>query len=155
MTWITMTTAVLLSPIAIGSTSAAEPPGTYVDAVLATGGKQCEAVDVPVTAAPPATLTIPADAVELECTSSIRYTFDSDAELTFDDAAGTASAASIRIVGTWFGVSCTYEATDLSLERQGDTREYLGGPYTAGKASGMFLCPRDVKLDSAAITFHQ
>jgi hypothetical protein len=43
----------------------------------------------------------------------------------------------------------------VTLEREGTTRVYAGGPINAKKVGGSWLCPRSANLDSAAITFHQ
>ena len=62
-----------------------------------------------------------------------------------------------RIFGieTEFGVTCTYEAAKVTLERDGASRSYGGGPVGAKKVKGSFLCPGSVNLDRAEVVFHQ
>jgi hypothetical protein len=126
-----------------------------VDLVLAEGESRCEADSVQVGAAPPATVMIDADKVDFDCKGDTSFKFSGDAAFAFDDAKGTATAEDVRIAATKFGVTCTYEASRVTLERVGTSREYRGGPIGAKKVGGSFLCPRSVNLDSAEVVFHQ
>ncbi|MDA1361148.1 hypothetical protein O1R50_16070 [Glycomyces luteolus] len=52
-------------------------------------------------------------------------------------------------------MTCTYESSRVTLEREGEARRYSGGPIGAKKAGGSFLCPGSVNLDSAQAHFHR
>jgi hypothetical protein len=148
--------AFLLCTTATASVSAsAGEAADFVDLVLAEGESRCEAERVQVGAAPPATVAIDADEVDFDCSGGTSFRFSGDTAFAFDDAEGTAIAEDVRIAATKFGVTCTYEASRVTLEREGATREYRGGPIGAKKAGGSFLCPGSVNLDSAEVVFHQ
>ncbi|GAA2302479.1 hypothetical protein GCM10009853_068900 [Glycomyces scopariae] len=138
--------------------SAAGPAGAAeaahaADITLSEKGGTCEVRDVPVAAAPPAEVRIDADDVAFDCSGSTAFRLGRDAAFAFDDAAGTATADVLRIVGTKLGFTCGYEASDVVFHREGPSREYTGGPYTGRKVQGSFLCPRSVQLDRAAFAF--
>jgi hypothetical protein len=146
--------AALLLCTAASATTAASTQD-YVDIVLAEGDSRCTAERVEVGAAPPTSVAIDGEGVDFDCSGSTRFAFAGDAAFAFDDAKGTATAAAVRIAATKFGVTCTYEASRVTLERDGASREYRGGPIRAGKAGGSFLCPDAVNLDSAEVIFHR
>ncbi|GAA2163543.1 MULTISPECIES: hypothetical protein [Glycomyces] len=148
--------ALLLCTTATASVAASTgATADFVDLVLAEGGSRCEADRVQVGAAPPATVAIDADKVDFDCRGDTSFKFGGDAAFAFDDAKGTATAEDVRIAARKFGVTCTYEASRVTLERDGATREYRGGPIGAKKVGGSFLCPGSVNLDSAEVVFHQ
>ena len=132
-----------------------EPAPNYVDLVLAEGDSRCAIERVEVGAAPPATVGIDADRIDFDCSGSTLLDFTADTAFAFDDADGTATAEDVRIAATKLGVTCTYESARVTLEREGETREYRGGPIGARKVGGSFLCPGSVNLDSAEVVFHQ
>jgi hypothetical protein len=146
--------AALLLCTAASATTAAVTQD-YVDIVLTEGDSRCTAERVEVGAAPPTAVAIDGGEVDFECSGSTRFAFAGDAVFAFDDANGTATAEDVRITATKFGVTCTYEASRVPLERDGASRKYRGGPIRAGKAGGSFLCPDAVNLDSAEVVFHQ
>lgn len=129
--------------------------GDFVDLVLAEGESRCTVERVPVEAAPPAPVAIDADRIDFDCRGDTSFKFSRDATFVFDDAEGTATAEEVRIAATKYGVTCTYEASRVTLEREGVTRHYSGGPIGAKKAGGSFLCPGSVNLDSAEAVFHE
>ncbi|GAA1683571.1 hypothetical protein GCM10009830_33520 [Glycomyces endophyticus] len=141
--------AALLLP----SAAAAQGTGHAADLVLAERKGACAAEGVPVGAAPPAQVRIDSDDVVFDCSGSIGFRLGRDATVSFDDAAGTATADVVRIVGSRLGLTCGYEASKVVFHREGDTRVYAGGPYTGTKVQGSFLCPRSVQLDAASFTF--
>lgn len=148
--------ALLLCATATASVAAsAGATADFVDLVLAEGESRCEADRVQVGAAPPATVAIDADKVDFDCRGDTSFKFGGDAAFAFDDAKGTATAEDVRIAAMKFGVTCTYEASRVTLDRDGATREYRGGPIGAKKVGGSFLCPGRVNLDSAEVVFHQ
>lgn len=151
-------TAALLVFATASSASPATTPaeaGDRVDIVLMEGDSRCVATGVRAEAAPPVRVVIEADRVDFDCKGATSFKFSSDAAFDFDDAKGTASAERVRIAATKFGITCTYEASTVTLERDGITRDYAGGPIKAKKVGGAFLCPGSVNLDSAAIAFHR
>lgn len=151
-------TAALLVFATASSASPATTPteaGDRVDIVLTEGDSRCVATGVRAEAAPPARVVIESDRVDFDCKGATSFKFGGDAAFDFDDAKGTASAERVRIAATKFGITCTYEASTVTLERDGTTRDYAGGPIKAKKVGGAFLCPGSVNLDSAAIAFHQ
>ncbi|GAA2121964.1 hypothetical protein [Glycomyces algeriensis] len=145
--------ALLLCTAASATTAAATQ--NYVDIVLTEGDSRCTAERVKVVAAPPGSVAIHGKAVGFDCSGSTRFAFAGDAVFAFDDANGTATAEDVRIAATKIGVTCTYEASRVTLKRDGASREYRGGPIRAGKAGGSFLCPDAVNLDSAEVVFHR
>lgn len=154
---IAATAALLICATASSASPAATPPeaADQVDIVLTEGDSRCEAAGVRVEAAPPARVVIEADRVDFDCEGNTSFKFGDDAAFVFDDTKGTATAERVRIAATKFGVTCTYEASTVSLDRDGTTRDYDGGPIKAKKVSGSFLCPGSVSLDAAAIAFHR
>lgn len=149
--------AVLVCATASAASPAASPAeaANLVDVVLTESDSRCEADDVEVDAAPPERVVIDADRVDFDCDGPISFKFGGDAAFVFDDEEGTATAEQVRIAATKFGVTCTYEASKVTLEREGTGRDYAGGPVNGRKVGGSFLCPSSVNLDSAAIAFHQ
>ncbi|MFC3491090.1 hypothetical protein [Glycomyces rhizosphaerae] len=151
-------TAALLVFATASSASPATMPaeaGDQVDIVLTEGDSRCVATGISVDAAPPARVSIDADRVDFDCKGATSFKFGSDAAFDFDDAKGTATAERVRIAATKFGITCTYEASTVTLEQDGTARDYAGGPIKARKVRGAFLCPGSVNLDSATIAFHQ
>ncbi|MBO3732708.1 hypothetical protein [Glycomyces niveus] len=147
--------ALLLCTTVAASAAASGETADYVDIVLAEGDGRCAVERVQVDAAPPATVAIDTDKIDFDCSGSTRFDFAADTAFAFDDAAGTATAEKVRIAATKFGVTCTYEAARVTLERDGVSRSYGGGPVGAKKVKGSFLCPGSVNLDRAEVVFHQ
>ncbi|MEV3934435.1 hypothetical protein AB0K52_00430 [Glycomyces sp. NPDC049804] len=147
--------ALLLCTTVAASAAASGETADYVDIVLAEGSSRCAVEGVQVDAAPPATVAIDADEIDFDCSGGTRFDFAGDTAFAFDDAAGTATAEDVRIAATKFGVTCTYEAARVALERDGASRSYSGGPVGAKKVKGSFLCPGSVNLDRAEVVFHQ
>jgi hypothetical protein len=107
---------------------------------------------------PPNTLTVYRNTINPpggnnSCTGASSVTLDNDPVIMFDDANGKAKVDRVRTTGIRFGVSCTYEATDVMLMRDGTTRRYTGS-FTATRLSGSeFFCPSS-QVGTADITFH-
>jgi hypothetical protein len=125
-----------------------------VDGSISVGGSNCSWTGATTSDVPPNTLTIDHTTVAPTCDGSITANLSSDPTVTFDDTAGTASAPEVDVNGTELGQTCSYQVTDVSLARQGTTRTYTGGPFTANLTSGSFLCPSTESVDSATLTFH-
>lgn len=134
--------------------SGASITANAVDGTVVTGSTTCQWADATADANPPDTAVIDGSTVSLSCDSSTSLTLNNDPSVSFDDAAGTATIDTINVSGTLIGLTCTYEATDIAMTRDGSTRTYSGGPYTGDKVDGSFLCPGSIDLDSATVTFH-
>ncbi|ADD45798.1 hypothetical protein [Stackebrandtia nassauensis] len=125
-----------------------------VDGTVATSGTNCSWTNAATSDNPPNTLTIDQASVSVTCDDGTPITLNNSPQVTFDDGAGTATVDKLNITGTKSGISCTYEATGVQFARTGDTRDYTGGPISAGKTDGSILCPGTMTLDSAAVSFH-
>jgi hypothetical protein len=155
-TLIAAAAALLLCTTATASVAASTGESAdFVDLVLAEGESRCEAERIQVGAAPPATVAIDADRVDFDCRGDTSFKFSGDAAFAFDDTKGTTTAEDVRIAAMKYGVTCMYEASRVTLEREEATREYRGGPIGAKKVGGSFLCPRSVNLDRAEVVFHK
>jgi hypothetical protein len=125
-----------------------------VDGNITVGGSSCSWTNASTSDVPPNTLTIDHTTVQPNCSGSISATLTNDPTVTFDDTAGTASAPEVDVNGTELGITCSYTVTNLSVSRQGTTRTYTGGPFTANLSSGGFLCPSSETVNSVSLTFH-
>ncbi|HEY4454272.1 MAG TPA: hypothetical protein VGN81_08170 [Pseudonocardiaceae bacterium] len=125
-----------------------------VDGNITVGGSSCSWTNASTSDAPPNTLTIDHTTVKPSCSGSISASLTNDPTVTFDDTAGTASAPEVDVNGSILGITCSYKVTNLSVARQGTTRTYTGGPFTANLSSGGGLCPSTENVDSASLTFH-
>ena len=125
-----------------------------VDGNITVGGSSCSWTNATTSDVPPNTLTIDHTTVNPSCSGSISASLTNDSTVTFDDTAGTASAPEVDVNGTELGITCSYTVTNLSLSRQGTTRTYTGGPFTANLSSGGALCPSSETVNSASLTFH-
>jgi hypothetical protein len=144
-----------LSVVAAGLTgTAAHAAGGLVDGSIVVGSSTCSWTNATTSDVPPNTLTVDHTTVHPTCSGSITANLTNDPTVTFNDTAGTASSPEIDVSGTVSGVSCGYKVTNVSIARQGTTRTYNGGPYTATKSSGGFLCPSTETVNSATFTFH-
>lgn len=125
-----------------------------VDGTVVTGDTTCTWTNATTSDNPPNTLTIDQASVTITCDDGTPITLNNSPTVTFDDAAGTGTADAINITGSKLGVECTYEATGVQFARDGETRNYSGGPVTADLVDGGFLCPGTQTLDTAAVSFH-
>lgn len=125
-----------------------------VDGTVVTGDTTCTWTDATTSDNPPNQLTIDQATVNVSCSGGTTISLNNSPTVTFDDAAGTGTADAINITGSQLGVECTYEATGVQFARQGDTRDYSGGPFTADLVDGGFLCPDSQTLDTATVSFH-
>ncbi|XVQ11450.1 hypothetical protein ACQP1W_02400 [Spirillospora sp. CA-255316] len=130
----------------------AAAPG-QVDGTVSAAGATCSWTGATTSDTPPNTLTIDHTTISPSCSGGVTVTLSSSPTVTFNDAAGTASASQIDVTATVFGVNCGYRVTNMSVARQGTTRTYTGGPYTAAKTSGGILCPGSATVDTASFTF--
>ncbi len=153
-----MKTASMLAGLSIVALGFAGTPayaaGGTVDGSITLGSSSCTWTGATTSDTPPNTLTVDHTTVSPTCSGSISANLSNDPTITFDDAAGTASSASIVVSGTILGISCGYTVSNVSIARSGSTRTYTGGPFTANKSSGSILCPATETVDSATFTFH-
>lgn len=133
---------------------AATAMSNLVDGSVTAGSTTCTWADASTSDNPPNTLTVDHSTVSLSCNDSTGVVLNNSPVVSFDDAAGTATADAIDITATRSGVSCRYKATNVTMNRSGDTRDYSGGPYTAEKVSGSFFCPATYTIDNASVSFH-
>ncbi|GAA3928979.1 hypothetical protein GCM10023085_07960 [Actinomadura viridis] len=131
----------------------AEAPG-LVDGSITAAGTTCTWTNATTSNTPPNTLTIDRTTISLSCSGSVSVSIGANPTVSFNDANGTATATSIVVTATVFGVQCGYTVNNASATRQGTTRTYTGGPYTATKTSGGFLCPSSETINSARFVFH-
>lgn len=125
-----------------------------VDGNITVGGSSCSWTNASTSDVPPNTLTIDHTTVQPNCSGSISASLTNDPTVTFDDTAGTASAPEVDVNGTVLGITCSYTVTNLSVSRQGTSRTYTGGPFTANLSSGGGLCPGSETVNSVSLTFH-
>lgn len=135
------------------SGTAAYAAGGLVDGTITVGSSNCSWTGATTSDVPPNTLTVDHTTVSPTCSGDITVNLANDPTVSFDDAAGTAASPEIAVTGTLAGINCGYHVVNVAITRQGDTRTYTGGPYTATKTSGSFLCPSSQTVDSATFTF--
>lgn len=144
-----------LSVIAVSfAGTAAHAAGGLIDGTIVVGSTTCTWTNASTSDVPPNTLTIDRTTVHPTCNGSVTVSLANNPTVTFNDAAGTASSAQVDVNGTQSGVTCGYRATNVVVNRQGTTRTYSGGPFTANKISGSFVCPSSQTIGSATLTFH-
>ncbi|GAA2453749.1 hypothetical protein GCM10010191_85610 [Actinomadura vinacea] len=131
----------------------AAAPG-LVDGTIVVGSTTCSWTNATTSNTPPNTLTVNHTTISPTCTGGITVSLSSSPTVTFNDGAGTASSAQIQVTASVLGVNCGYRVSNVSVNRQGTTRNYTGGPFTATKISGSFLCPGSETVDSATFRFH-
>lgn len=140
--------------LSLGLTAAPAYAATgLVDGTIALGSTSCSWTNATTSNVPPNTLTVTGSTVDPTCTSG-SASLTNNPTITFNDTAGTASSAEVDVTGTVLGISCSYEVTNVTLDRSGTTRTYNGGPYTATLTSGSILCPSTETVTSATLTFH-
>lgn len=153
-----MKTASLLVGLSVVAASfagtAAYAATGLVDGSITVGSSTCSWTNATTSDVPPNTLTVDHTTVHTTCSGSITANLTNNPTVTFNDTAGTASSPEVDVSGTQSGVSCGYKVTNATLSRQGTTRTYTGGPYTATLTSGSFLCPRTQTVNSTTLTFH-
>jgi hypothetical protein len=150
-------TLVALSIASLGffGATAAYAAGGQVDGSLSVAGSTCTWANATTSDVPPNTLTIDHTTVTPSCSGSISASLTNDPTVTFDDSANTATAAEVDVSATVSGITCGYQVTNLSVTRSdATTLTYTGGPFTATKTSGSFLCPGSESVDSVSLTFH-
>ncbi|MFG2000610.1 hypothetical protein ACGFNU_15850 [Spirillospora sp. NPDC048911] len=145
--------AVTAAVISLTAAPAHAAPG-LVDGNLSAFGYTCTFANATTSDTPPNTLTVDRATVVPHCGGDISVTLANSPTITFDDTAGTASAARIEVSAGALGITCRYRVSDVSVTRDGTTRTYTGGPFAATKVSGSFLCPAATQVDTATFTFH-
>lgn len=156
MKTISRLTGLSLAMLALSAfTATGASAANLVDGSIGADDSSCSWVNGTTSADPPNTLTIENSSINgnLSCNGDIsNATLNNDPQVTFDDAAGTATADQVAVSVTVFGVNCSYSASSVSLARSGDTRTY-SGTATASKTGGSFLCPGSQAID-ATVSFH-
>ncbi|MDL4772727.1 MULTISPECIES: hypothetical protein [Thermomonosporaceae] len=125
-----------------------------VDGSVTAVGTTCTWTNATTSNTPPNTLTVDHTTISASCGGGVTVGLSNSPTVTFNDTAGTATSPSVGVTATVSGLNCGYSVSNLSLARQGTTRTYTGGPFTASKTSGSFLCPGTATVDSASFSFH-
>lgn len=131
--------------------------GSLVDGSITAGSTICSWTNAQASATPPSTLTIDRASVNppagnLQCSDGSTVTLNNSPYVTFDDASGTATADAVDVTVASL-LTCRYKVSNPVFNRQGTTRDYVGGPYTGTRVSG-FLCPSTATIDQATLSFH-
>lgn len=146
-----------LSVIAVAGLGLAGTPAYaatgLVDGSISLSSATCSWTNATTSDVPPNTLTVDHTTVSPACSSG-SASLTNNPTVSFDDSAGTATSPEVDVSGTVIGVSCSYKVTNVTLTRSGSTRSYSGGPFTATKTGGGFLCPSTETVSSASLTFH-
>lgn len=126
-----------------------------VDGTITQGTDTCSWTNADTTGNPPDTLTVDGASVNANmiCDGDKDVTLNNDPTISFDDAAGTATADLISVTVVSLGVTCEYEATGLKAYREGDTRTYTATDVSLEKSGGGVLCPANETAD-AEFVFH-
>lgn len=144
----------IVAAVTVAGTAAnAAAPG-LLDGSITVGGSTCTWTNATTSDVPPNTLTVDHGTVTVACSGDTDVELTNDPTVSFDDAAGTASSPQIDVSGSMLGINCGYRVSNVSIARDGTTRSYTGGPFTASKISGSFLCPSSQTVDSATFSFH-
>ncbi|SCL28137.1 hypothetical protein GA0074692_2478 [Micromonospora pallida] len=127
-----------------------------VDGSITAGSSVCSWTNGRTSANPPSTLTIDRTSINppggnLSCSSGSTVALNNSPTVTFNDTNATATADAVDVSVT-IGITCRYRVTNPVFNRQGTTRDYVGGPYTASRVSG-FLCPSTTTIDRAVLSF--
>jgi hypothetical protein len=146
--------SVTATAVVFAGSSPAHAATGLLDGTLDVNGTTCSFANAVTSDTPPNTLTLDRTTVHVTCADGTPVSVTNNPTVTFNDTAGTATANSIDVTATVFGVTCGYRASNVVGNRQGTTRTYAGGPYTASKISGGFLCPGTETINSASLTFH-
>ncbi|EHR60143.1 hypothetical protein [Saccharomonospora cyanea] len=148
---------VLVSALALAGMSVGVAAADHqkVDGSITSDGDTCSWTGADTSANPPETLTVDRRSVNanMTCTGGLSATLNNNPTITFDDAAGTATADRITVTVVSMGVSCEYSADGLSAQRDGNARTYTARGVTLTKSGGGFLCPGSRTAD-AEFVFH-
>ncbi|WP_156724979.1 hypothetical protein [Streptomyces apocyni] len=150
---------VLLSALAVTglATSPASAAQGLVDGTIGAEGRSCSWTDGATSDTAPNTLTVDNTTINqpggnLNCTGSTTASLNNDPTVTFDDTNGTASTDLLDISVTQYGVTCRYRASDVTAERDGDTRTYTATAEIP-LYEGSFFCPNPASV-TATFIFH-
>ncbi|MBO4208715.1 hypothetical protein [Micromonospora echinofusca] len=127
-----------------------------VDGSITAGSAVCSWTNGRTSANPPSTLTIDRASINppggnLQC-GGTAVTLNNSPVVSFNDTNGTATGDAVDVTVSILGLNCRYRVTNPVFTRQGTTRDYVGGPYTASRVSG-FLCPSTTTIDQATLSF--
>lgn len=125
-----------------------------VDGSVTAVGATCSWTNATTSDSPPNNLTVDHTTINASCSGGVTVALSASPSVSFNDTAGTASSPSIAVSANMSGISCGYAVANVSIAREGTTRTYKGGPFTATKTSGSFLCPGTATVDSASFSFH-
>ncbi|MBW1600243.1 hypothetical protein [Streptomyces sp. JJ38] len=149
---------VLVSALAVTglATGPAHAAQGAVDGTITAEGQTCSWTDGVTSDTSPNTLTVDNDTINqpggnLSCTGSTTAALNNDPTVTFDDTNGTATVDLLDVSVTVWGVTCRYQASDVSAQRDGDTRTYTANADIPLYQGG-WLCPDPASV-SATFSF--
>ncbi|MFW5415276.1 hypothetical protein J0910_01215 [Nocardiopsis sp. CNT-189] len=146
---------VLLGALALTGLAASPAAAAQgaMDGSITAEGQACTWTDAVTSDQAPNTLTVDRASLNanLSCAGGTTAVLNNDPTVSFDDAAGTITADVLDISVTMVGVTCRYQATDMSAQRDGDTRTY-NASVSIPLHEGGFLCPDPANVD-AGFTF--
>ncbi len=149
-----MLSALTLAGLASSPATAAQG---VVDGTITAEGQSCSWTGGVTSDSPPNTLTVDRSTINapggnLSCTGGTTASLNNDPTVSFDDANGTATADVLDVSVTSMGVTCRYQASDVSAQRDGDTRNYTA-TSDIPLYEGGFLCPDPASV-TATFSFH-
>ncbi|WP_017627303.1 hypothetical protein [Nocardiopsis chromatogenes] len=151
--------AVVLGTLALTGLAASPAAAAQgaVDGTISAEGQSCSWTDGVTSDQAPNALTVDRTTINtsgtgnLSCDGDTTAALNNDPNVTFDDAAGTLTADVLDISVSVIGITCRYRATDITAERDGDTRTYTTSADIPLHEGG-FLCPDPASV-TASLTF--
>lgn len=140
-----------LTVAALTTSPASAAAQGHVDGSIGTGTSSCSWTNGVTSDTAPNTLTVDRSTVNtpggnLSC-SGISGVLNNDPTVSFNDAAGTATADMLDVSVTVFGITCRYQAVGLTAQRDGDSRNYAATTDVPLHQGG-FLCPNPVSINT-------
>ncbi|WP_017595899.1 hypothetical protein [Nocardiopsis potens] len=138
--------ALALTGLAASPAAAAEGA---MDGSITAEGQDCSWTGAVTSDQAPNPLTVDRESLNaaLSCSGGTTAVLNNDPTVTFDDGAGTITTGMLDISVTMVGVTCRYQATDMSAQRDGDTRTY-NASVSIPLHEGGFLCPDPANVDA-------
>ncbi|SCL28981.1 hypothetical protein [Micromonospora inyonensis] len=150
-------TALAALAVIFAGAQPAHAASNLVDGSITAAGAVCSWTNGRTSANPPRTLTIDRASINppggnLRCGDGTAVTLNNSPTVTFNDSNATGTADAVDVSVSLIGITCRYRVSNAVFTRQGTTRDYVGGPYTASRVSG-FLCPSTTTIDQARLSF--
>ncbi|MCZ7417314.1 MULTISPECIES: hypothetical protein [unclassified Streptomyces] len=144
-----LVSALAVTGLATGPANAAQGA---VDGTITAEGQACSWTDGVTSDTSPNTLTVDNDTINqpggnLSCAGDTTAVLNNDPTVTFDDTNGTATVDLLDVSVTMLGVTCRYQASDVSAQRDGDTRTYTA-TADIPLYQGGWLCPDPASVNA-------